>query len=201
MSFCNLGRPPKDAAVQNLTVNQSVHVNNLLKATRAEVDRLCAVKDAANVLIGSVEYFGENLSPSVLPIGFTIYSQPSGSRYIGSDITDFTNSNLALTLYTDTDLIVRKFQMSVNPELSPELSPAVQLNGCLSVGSTPTLLTNLVTLNFTNVSSGSVARETFTGESVVIPANSYYTILVRQSNGSVANNINRLRASWTLTLN
>jgi hypothetical protein len=199
--FCNLGKPSKDLAFQNVDVNQSVRVNKLLKVTRAEFDRLCAIKDTkAHLFAGSVEFFGDNVSPPVLPFGFTMYALPSGTLNIGNDITEYTDPNIALTLYTDTELVVGKFQMSLYPELLPEISPPVQIDGCLSVGPTPTLLTNLVTLNFTNVSSGSIVRETFTGDSVVIPAKSYYSILIRQSNGNVANDINRLQASWTLTL-
>lgn len=200
-TFCNLGQPRKDLAVQNLGVNQSVHVNKLLKATRAEFNLLCAVKSITSYLLaGSVEFFGENTSPPVLPFGFTMYTLPSGTLYIGNDITEYTDPNLASTLYTDTELVVRKFQMTICPELLSELSPPVQIDGCLSIGPTPTLFTNLVTLNFTNVSDGSIVRETYNSDSLVIPANSYYTILIRQSNGNVANNINRLQASWTLTL-
>jgi hypothetical protein len=57
MSICNLGRPAKDASFQNLTTNDSVRVNKLLKSTRADLERLCAIDNNNSItFIGSIEY-------------------------------------------------------------------------------------------------------------------------------------------------
>lgn len=200
MTFCNLGRPSRDAAFQNFTINDSVRVNKILKAGRSEIDRLCASNNNnSSTFIGSIEYTGLNSSPGTLPFGYTIYALPSGIQYLGNDTTDVSSSSLRLTLYTDVDLTIRKFQCILIPEIIIE-SPPVQIDVSVCTGSTPTTLTNLITLNFIDVTNGSLVRETFTGDSntITIPADSYYSVLISQSNGQVANDIYNLRASWSL---
>lgn len=121
---------------------------------------------------------------------------------MGNDITSVTNPSLDLTFYTDTDLIIKKFQITLTPELVAESLP-VQIDACISSGSTPTSLTSIVALNFVNVPTDTIARTTFVSDvenEIKIPANSYYSILIRQANGELFNNIINLSASWTLIL-
>jgi hypothetical protein len=181
--ICNTGRPPKDDALQNLTVNDTLRVNNLLKSTKAEIDRLCTRDQSASlVLAGSL--IQSVVQPSLLdlpalPSGSTIRNVPQ----IVAVVSDFW--------YTSEDLIIDKFQVAA---LSTVAGP---LNVAVGVTSDPVVLpTDVLTIPF-DLSANIVNVQTDVSGTVAIPAGSYVTIHVT----SPVTDLSDVRVSWTLHLN
>ena len=102
MSLCNLGRPPQDAGLQNLVVNDTLRVNHLMKANKAEVERLCSVVNVTPsvTLVGSFSIVTE---PGA---GFSTHVFPSGPTNGG-----FSDpANVVTTFWTDKELIINDFR-------------------------------------------------------------------------------------------
>jgi hypothetical protein len=197
MSVCDLGRPPRDAAVQNLTVNDTVRVNKLLKATKAEIDRLCAVSDnSATTFVGSFIFSGTTVEPNtILDPDYALNVLPTGVTDNGSVNT--SPAALNLTLYTDVDLVVRKLQAAVTTGSSVPSTNNVDVS--VSAGTTPTSLSAVLTLNLLST-NGAIVRETDISETAIIPAGSYYSVVISEGTGSTQNVVTSLVASWTLVL-
>lgn len=176
MSLCNLGRPPQDAGLQNLVVNDTLHVNKLLKAAKAEIYRLCS--DVANpsvtltgsYLITSIQE-EQSFSSLVFPSGPT--SQSSGIGFSASPFTAF---------WTDRELLIDDFRVIATgtPQGSDDPLP-VPLNVSIVAAPTftalnlpPTNGTEIVTLAFTNVVTPSSGVSTTVPAR--IPAGSYVSI-------------------------
>lgn len=204
MSLCNLGRPVRDAAVQNLTVNDTLRSNKLLKATKAEIDRLCTqleeVKKEGKILfIGSMRFIVQ--LQNFLPNETDFYNLPSGTRAIQGNYNIIVSPDVETSLYTDIDLVIQKFQATVSTAASSPMAEH-NINVSIHAGTTPSSLSNLLTLSLLNT-NGVDVRETDTSASVIIPAGSYYSIVIRsiQPNPETPANITSLNAAWTLDLN
>jgi hypothetical protein len=200
MSVCNLGRPPRDAAVQNLTVNDTLRSNKLLKANKAEINRLCAsieeVKQSNILFIGSLSV--TTGSEGTLPLNYTLYDLPSGIRDVGDAFPVLSTPGVSRALYTDVDLVVRKLQVTLTTS-SQSRDDVHNVDFSIYSGATPVTGTNLVTLSLLNTNAVDV-RETDTSSIAIIPAGSYYSILISEGAGSTTNTITNLRASWTIEL-
>lgn len=181
--ICNTGRPPKDDALQNLTVNDTLRVNNLLKSTKAEIDRLCARDQVASLVLGgSVIYSTQE--PSAIE---NVYALPSGSTILNGQ----SPAAVSDLWYTSQDLIIDKFQVAA---LSPVAGP---LNVAVGVTSDPAVSpTDVLTIPF-SLSASTVDVETDVSGTVLIPAGSYVVIHVT----STATDLADVRVSWTLHLN
>lgn len=194
MSVCNLGRPPQDAGLQNLIVNDTLRVNKLLKATKAEVERLCA---------------GVNQTPSVTLTGSAIYLNnpgtgvpflfPSGPTYISNNSFVNYEANLYTTMWTDEALLVEDFRAAINGIGTQGEPPVFTPNIRLVVASTLAELnvgipngTELITLTFPNVTltTQSLVSQTVP---VTIPAGSY--VGIRLDSGQSYSQVN---LTWTL---
>lgn len=182
--ICNTGRPPKDDALQNLTVNDTLRVNNLLKSTKAEIDRLCGRDQSA----ASVVLAGSLTRSGFLPSLIDLSALPSGSTIrIGTQISAVVSD----FWYTSEDLIVDKFQVAAVSTVAGPLNVAV------SVTSDPAVLpTDVLTIPF-DLSANIVNVQTDVSGTVAIPAGSYVTIHVT----SPATDLSDVRVSWTLHLN
>jgi hypothetical protein len=200
MSVCNLGRPPRDAAVQNLTVNDTLRSNKLLKANKAEINRLCAsieeVKQSNILFIGSLNV--TTGSEGTLPLNYTLYNLPSGIRDVGDAFPILSTPGVSRALYTDVDLVVRKLQVTLTT-FSQSIDDVHNVDFSIFSGATPVTGTNLVTLSLLNTNAVDV-RETDTSSIAIIPAGSYYSILISEGAGSTTNTITSLTASWTIEL-
>lgn len=197
MSLCDLGRPPRDAAVENLSVNDTLRVNKLLKVTKAEIDRLCAVDDNNTITFtGSFEYFDEQ-NPQTPISNYSLWTLPTGAKYVNnSSVSTVGDPALNLTLYTDKELVIEYFQVTSSDYTNP--SSTQNINVSVSSGATPASVTDILTLNLLNINPNA-ARATYEGSNVVIPANSFYSIHLRQGAGSVGG-VSIIRTSWTLVL-
>lgn len=199
MSVCNLGRPPRDAAVQNLTVNDTLHSNKLLKANKAEIGRLCAsieeVKQSNILFIGSLRFATDE---GTLPLNYTLYNLPSGIRDIGNAFPILSTPGVSRALYTDVDLVVRKLQVTLTTS-SQSRDDVHNVDFSIFSGTTPVTGTNLVTLSLLNTNAIDV-RETDTSSIAIIPAGSYYSILISEGAGSALTTVTNLRTSWTIEL-
>lgn len=170
--LCNLGRPPQDAGLQNLVVNDTLRVNKLLKSAKAEVNRLCAdVSNPSVTLTGSAVY---DSRPGA---GFVFFCLPSGnSPSIGS--AENGVPSVFTTFWTDNELIIDDFRAAVTGAGSDVETPYT-LN--VRVVAAPTLSelnnfipndTQRVTITLPNVS---LNPQTIVSASVpvTIPAGSY----------------------------
>jgi hypothetical protein len=193
MSVCDLGRPPRDAAVQNLTVNDKLRVNKLLKASKAEIGRLCAtVGDNLITLVGSLVYTTEG----PLVADYVVYALPSGS----TQLTNVNLSQLNNVLYTDTDLVIRKFQASAYT--SDALENVNNVDVSLRYGTDTTLLGNTavsLSLLGTNTPTAEGVNATDSSATATIPAGSFYNIQINEGAGST-NLPDALYSNWTIEL-
>lgn len=202
MSVCNLGRPARDAAVQNLTVNDTVRTNKLLKATKADIGRLCAsieeVKQGNILFIGSMRYAADG--ESSLPRDANFFNFPSGARDVAGNISSISApSPLDTVLYTDVDLVIQKFQGTITTVTTGSPTTEHNINLSILTGSSSAVSTNLLTLSFLNT-AGNIVRETNTSASAIIPANSYYSVVIRNVSGENIPGVLTLDAAWTLEL-
>jgi hypothetical protein len=185
--ICNTGRPPKDDALQNLTVNDTLRVNNLVKSTKAEIDRLCSqietVQNVPIVLAGSFSYSGQDSEN-----GFELFLLPSGFTPVTSASIPPSATNL---WYTPQDLTVEKLQVSLISTVSSTFDVSV---GFFSSPSGP--ITGVSTI-ILSVGVSTVELQTSVPSNTVIPAGSYITISV--TSGSL--DLTGVQASWTLHLN
>lgn len=222
MSRCNFGYPAKDLALQNLSVNNIARVENLIKSTRAEIYKLCAYDDY--ITKASITYNGNrNISlpgdsppeqkQTSLPSNYRFYSLPSGNYNRTAQnvpYTNFTNPSLAFCIYTDIDLVVKMFQAFVQTEQTPIITQFTNnVNVSLEYGTSPTSLTNLLTLSLLDTKSRNPpapypskppVRVTRYPDNVIIPAGSYYTIVISEGDNSTPNGVGKLVSSWTLKL-
>ena len=185
--ICNTGRPAKDDALQNLTVNDTLRVNNIVKSTKAEIDRLCSqvesVQNAPIVLAGSFRYLGQES-----PDGFELFLLPSG--FTSRTNPRMTQPPAEVLWYTPQDLTIEKLQVSITSSSNATFVASV------SVFSSPTGPSTEVSQMI--LSAGVTATlQTSVPSTVVIPAGSYIAIFI--SSGST--NLSDVRASWSLHLN
>lgn len=187
--ICNTGRPPKDDALQNLTVNDTLRVNNLIKSTKAEIDRLCSqvetIQNVPIVLAGSLIYTGQStedgFNQPLLPSGPTVRTTPN-----------ITPPTVETLWYTPQDLTVEKLQVSLISTVGATFDVSV---GVLSSPTGP--ITDLSTITL-SVSASTVDLQTSVPSNVVIPAGSYIIIHITSSSLEALTDV---RASWTLHLN
>lgn len=184
--ICNTGRPPKDDALQNLTVNDTLRVNNLVKAAKAEINTLCARdQDIPLVLGGSLTYTNDNNTSPTL----NLFALPSGST------TRTSSSNVAFALsdlwYTSQELSNIKFQVAAVSTL------ATTLNVSVGVTSNPAVLPANVLTVALPLTANTIGLVTDISNSVVIPAGSFVTVNVSSSGVSVTD----VRVTWTLAGN
>lgn len=194
--MCDIGRPPRDAALQNLTVNNTVRVNKLLKSTKAEIDRFCAesTNDGAITFVGSFQFIG--VDESKLNAEYSLYLLPSGCQ-ITSSPAKYSLPFLPTVFYTSVDLVVRKFQAAVTTVTSGDVTSNVIVD--LNYGTdSNTINQTAVELSLLGTNLNSV-RVTDSSGSAVIPAGSYYSIVIKEGPGSTDQPFN-LRSSWTLEL-
>jgi hypothetical protein len=202
MSLCNLGRPPQDAGLQNLVVNDTLRVNKLLKASKAEVDRLCAdiattvAQTAPTVFEGSFTGTSLNEFENYLTFAF-----PVGSNFRA----DSTYAPTLLTIiWTDESLVIDDFRAFATGE-GPGPLPT-PINFTISVVAAPTITalqlgaasppngTEIITIPFTGLSSTSVS-EISTAVPATVPAGSYVSI--RLNGTGVITNVS---VSWSIRL-
>jgi hypothetical protein len=183
MSHCNLGRPPQDTGLQNLIVNDTLRVNKLLKASKAEVDRLCA--DIATTAAQTPPtIFEGSLTLSDLPPteGFDTFNFPVGSTIIDSNTPN--NPSIFTTIWTDEELVIDDFRaVAYGPpnqttpiifDLSVVAAPTI---GGLSVP----IGTNILTLPFSGLNSVSNTPVSLISSvvpltTITIPAGSYVSV-------------------------
>lgn len=202
MSICDLGRPARDAAFQNLTVNDTLRSNKLLKSGKAEIDQLCAnieeLKQSNILFIGSLNMVIRTQGQT-LPPNYILYNLPSGTRDIESNYPLVSSSDVSTTLYTDVDLVVQKIQATIRTDTIQSRSDVHNVDFSIYIGSTPSSLSNLVTVSILNT-NGNDVRETNTSAIAIIPAGSYYSAVIHEGPGSTENTTNTLFASWTIEL-
>lgn len=182
MSGCNTsGRPSKDDSFQNLTVNDTLRIYNLLKSTKAEISRVCALTGQITPLqlSGTLKYTGEGsnaLSLFAFPSGTTIQS----NQAVISGIDDFWFTSEKINKITfqvdalsaeNTDLVV-SLMFSENPNSTP---------------------TDIITIPLT-LTSSTIASDVYVMSDAEIPTGYFLTIRVTSS----AQNITSLVVSWTL---
>jgi hypothetical protein len=223
MSRCNFGYPAKDLALQNLTVNDITRVENLIKSTKSEIDTLCVVNDylskASVIYNGSRDIMLPGDSPpetkqTTLPSNYRIYALPCGvfNRFkTNVPYTDSSNPSLSFCIYTDIDLLVKKMQAVVSTTIFSSNPFMNNVNVSLEYGETPTNLTNLITLKCIDTSERilppvspitfkSPVKVTTLPDNVIIPAGSYYTLMISEGENSTPNGVTRLTATWTIHL-
>jgi len=185
--ICNTGRPHKDDALQNLTVNDTLRVNNLVKSTKAEIDRLCSqietVQNVPIVLAGSFSYAGQDSEN-----GFDLFLLPSGFTPVTSTSILPSATNL---WYTPQGLTVEKLQVSLISTVSSSFGVSV---GVSSSPGGPFTEETAMTLS---VGASTVELQTSVPSNIVIPAGSYITIIF----SSASLDLTGVQASWTLHLN
>lgn len=178
MSLCNLGRPPQDAGLQNLIVNDTLRVNNLLKSVKGEVARLCTENvyvPSSVILTGSSRYiYGPGINGIYLfPSGRDTFQTGSGSNY---------SATLYNTMWTDEALIVEDFRATATGIGNLEPPADFTLNVRLIVAPSITDLntpwpngTELLTLTIPDVNT---VPQSSINQSVpvTIPAESYVGI-------------------------
>ncbi len=202
MSLCNLGRPPQDAGLQNLVVNDTLRVNKLLKASKAEVDRLCAdiattaAQTAPTVFEGSFTGTGLSGLENYLTFAF-----PVGPHFRA----DSTYAPTLLTvIWTDDSLVIDDFRAFATGAGPGDLPTPIDFT--ISVVAAPTITalqlnaisppngTEIITIPFTGVTSTSVSEIT-TAVPATIPAGSYVSIRL---NGTTV--ITDVSVSWSIRL-
>lgn len=176
MSTCNTGRPPADATFQNLVVNDQLRVNNVLKSTKGEIERLCSVLDSVDArqqlpLIGT---YLDSRSPTSAPLqNISTYLVPVGNT---TQAIALPSPTIATMFYTDAELRVDKFQATVIGS-GAQLIPGLTFNVSISV--TPNIPTpipsDILTLSIPNVTTTLNQSTNETG-TVHIPANSFISI-------------------------
>lgn len=181
--ICNTGRPPKDDALQNLTINDTLRVNNLIKSTKAEIDRLCPPNQNVPIVLGGSMYYNPEGSAAI-----DLKTFPSG---LTEHFTSTNSPSVSNFWYTPEDLTVSKFQVAAYA------NSAVILDVSISTTSDPLsppvdLLTVQLALNGTNNSI-----QSDDSGSVVIPAGSYVTI----RNVTSTSGPNEIYVSWILMMN
>jgi hypothetical protein len=183
--ICNTGRPPKDDALQNLTVNDTLRVNNLIKATRAEIERLCATDELVPLVIGgALTMILDGGDPAALDLS----ALPSGTS---SNIVRSAAATVANLWYTSQDLIISKFQVAAVSADNTTLNVAVGVTSDPAVAPTDVLTVALP------LTASTVALDTDVSDTVLIPAGSFVTIHVTSSTTTLED----VRVSWTLHLN
>lgn len=184
--ICNTGRPAKDDALQNLTVNDTLRVNNRVKSTKAEIDRLCSqietVQNIPTVLAGSLLYVEEGS-----PNGLELFLLPSGFTLITNPLMN--EPPCEALWYTPQDFTVEKLQVSISSSVNATIDVSV---GVLSSPTGP--ITNVSTMTLS--ASTTATLQTSVPSNIVIPAGSYVTIHI----SSTSVNLSDVRASWTLHL-
>ena len=184
--ICNTGRPPKDDAFQNLTVNDTLRVNNLVKTTKAEIDRLCSIdaQSASLILGGSMHFEGAS------EVGLDLFALPSGPSMRSSVI--MVPVAVPDLWYTSEELLVRKFQVS-----AISVGVDTTLNVSIGVTSNPTVATTDVLTVSLPLTSNTVNLVTDVSGTVIIPTGSFVTVHVT----STSTNLTDIRVSWTMDLN
>lgn len=180
MSLCNLGRPPQDAGLQNLVVNDTLRVNKLLKASKAEVGRLCA-DIAATASQSQPTIFEGSFTLNDLPPteGFNTFNFPVGSTIIDTNTPN--NPSVFTTIWTDEELVIDDFR-AVADGPSNQTTP---VTFSLSVVAAPTIAglsvpigTEILTLPFSGLNSVSNTPVSLIASGVPqsIPAGSYVSV-------------------------
>jgi hypothetical protein len=189
MSVCNLGRPPQDAGLQNLLVNDTLRVNNLLKATKVDVERLCAtVNNPSVTLVGSHTL-------SVAPgESFNTFLHPSGH----SKSTTTSLASLFTTFWTDEELVVDDLRaVATTADNGYSLAVSIVASDSLATLGTGPFPngTELGTVTLANITATPVSgiSELSPDAPAIIPAGSYVSILA-SNNTSVST----LNLSWSL---
>lgn len=173
MSTCNTGRPPADATFQNLVVNDQLRVNNVLKSTKGEIERLCSVYARQQLpLIGTYLDSRTSLDPPPLQ-NISTYVVPVGNT---TQAIALPSPTIASMFYTDAELRVDKFQATVIGA-GAQLIPGLTFNVSISVTQNiPTPIpSDILTLSMPNVTTTLKQSTNETG-TVHIPANSFISI-------------------------
>lgn len=189
MSLCDLGRPKQDAGLQNLVVNDTLRVNRLLKATKAEIERLCAdVNSLSSVLVGSFETsIGDPTNE------YETYTLPSGPMVV-TETPSFERSPFT-SFWTDEELTIEDFRaVAVLPD--GQFSQDISLSVNLSAGTTLGTISPIITLVLPNLSTSPPISGVSPLVPVSIPANSFVSI--RLNITSTIAEINGFQVSWQI---
>lgn len=191
MSLCNLGRPPQDAGLQNLIVNDTLRVNKLLKSTKAEVDRLCAdiaiaTSQSPTVFEGS--FTGTGLSDFE---NYQTWAFPVGSSFVSS--YRYTDTPFTF-IWTDEALVIDDFRAVATAESGGDIPTPI--NFTLGIVAVPVIGAGaeIITIPFTGVTSTPVSQIS-SAVPVTIPAGSYVSIGINMSNF-----LSSFKVSWSIRL-
>jgi hypothetical protein len=211
MSKCDLGRPIRDYALDNLSVNNVLRVNNLLKSTKVELKTLCNDVDnlfnpsTTQTLIGSF-----SCSPGAI-IGLNYnWFYPSGrNQFTISEISSTTSPiSFEKLIYTSQELIIEDFRMAASGEYKTATSDETPFDLTLSVSTFPgTSTQSNFSSNGTPVESLSLKNVTALPSATFalspsgkIPANSYFGIRMTTNISPSQSYISvyKFKLSWSL---
>ena len=182
MSRCNIyGRPPQDNSFQNLTVNDTLRIQNALKSTKAEISRVCALTGQKSPInfSGVLKYTGEGSS------ALNLFAFPSGTtlrttQVSPADVGDFW--------FTSEQINKITFQVDAISTLNTEL------NVSLMFSETPTCIpVDVITVPLT-LTASTIASDIYVISETEIQTGSFITIQVT----STATSITNLEVSWTI---
>jgi hypothetical protein len=213
MSICNLGRPVRDYSLNNLSVNNVLSVNNLLKSVKVELGTLC--NDLNNLFDPSTTQtlIGSYSTGLIIGLYYNFF-YPSGRMQLNVNNTTSSSNNgidFDQFLYTDQEKIIEDFRVTASGEYEKTQPNQTPFDLTISVITAPGTITaaNINSLMGTPVETLLLKDVTSTpswgvvsSPSGRIPPNSYFCIRITTNispdESQIA--IKNFRLSWSLRI-